>query len=123
MAKVVQFLTQLRVEVVKDEVYQLTSDFYVLLNGIYELVVPEGFVTDFASVPRLPVVYLAVGNTGHKAAVMHDWLYHTRLFSREAADSYFYHALRESGVNWFYAQAMYRAVRLGGKTFYHKVKE
>ena len=123
MSKMVTYLTQLRGEVLSDEAFQLTSDFYVLLECIQEVVVPEGFITDFASVPRLPIVYLAVGNKGHKAAVLHDWLYHTKQFSRETCDKYFYFALRESGVNWFYAQAMYRAVRMAGGSFYNRVKE
>jgi hypothetical protein len=122
MSKIVNFLTQLRVEVLSDETFILTSDFYVMLECIEEVVVPEGFITDFASVPRLPVIYLAVGNKGHKAAVLHDYLYSIKRYSREACDAYFYHALRESGVNWFYAQAMYRAVRLAGNSFYNAVK-
>lgn len=123
MSKMVTYLTQLRVEVIRDDTFQLTSDFYVMLECEQEIVVPEGFVTDFASVPRLPIVYLAVGNTGHKAAVLHDWLYYTKRFSRKACDLYFYHALRESGVNWFYARAMYSAVRLAGGAFYNLPKE
>lgn len=123
MSKMITFLTQLRVEVISDDTFILTSDFYVLLECIQEIVVPEGFITDFASVPRLPIVYLAVGSRGRKAAVLHDWLYYTKKFSRKAADLYFYHALRESGVNWFYARAMYSAVRLAGGSFYNKPKE
>jgi len=34
-----------------------------------------GLETDFASVPRLPLAYLIAGNTAHKAAVIHDYLY------------------------------------------------
>lgn len=123
MSKMITYLTQLRGEVVNDEVFMLTADFYVLLECIQEIVIPEGFITDFASVPRLPIVYLAVGNRGRKAAVLHDWLYYTKRFSRKTADLYFYHALRESGVNWFYARAMYSAVRLAGGAFFNKPKE
>lgn len=120
MSKVVSFLNQLRVEVLADNSFILTSDFYVLLEEVEEVVVPEGFITDFASVPRIPIVYLAVGNRGHKAAVLHDWLYHTKKYSRAACDAYFYHALRTSGVGYFYSQAMYRAVRLAGGERYGK---
>jgi len=123
MSKMVTFLTQLRVEVINDITFQLTSDFYVMLECIEEVVIPEGFVTDFASVPRLPIVYLAVGNKGHKAAVLHDWLYQTGKYSRANCDSYFYHALREAGVSYFHAWAMYTAVRLAGGKYYNSVKD
>lgn len=118
MSKIVTFLTQLRVEVLTDETFILTSDFYVNLECVQEVCIPEGFITDFASVPRVPIIYLAVGNKGHKAAVLHDWLYHTKQFSRKTADAYFYHALREAGVNHFYAWSMYSAVRLAGGKYY-----
>lgn len=39
-----------------------------------EIVVPAGFETDYASVPRVPVAYWLTGDTAHAAAVVHDWL-------------------------------------------------
>jgi hypothetical protein len=57
------------------------------------LYAPPRFVTDFASVPRLPLAYMMMGNTGHWEALMHDMLYrygHPRL----AADKIFYEAGR-----------------------------
>jgi hypothetical protein len=38
-------------------------------------VVPAGFKSNLASVPRLPVVFWLVGRRGDAAAVLHDWLY------------------------------------------------
>lgn len=115
--KQVEFLTQLVIIVLMDDSFRLGSDFYVALEE-REIIVPEGFETDLASVPRVPVVYLAVGGRGHKAAVLHDWLYSTTMFTRKQCDQYFYHALRESGVNYFYAKAMYAGVRIGGASYY-----
>lgn len=115
--KQVEFLTQLSLTVLMDNSFRLAADFYVVLQG-KEIVIPEGFETDLASVPRIPVVYLAVGGRGHKAAVLHDWLYSTAMFSRLVCDQYFYHALRESGVNYIYANAMYAGVRVGGGSYY-----
>src|SRR3990167_4506990 len=52
------------------------------------IVVPAEFVTDFASVPRLPFAYWFTGNTGHGAAVIHDWLYqHPASGDRRLADA------------------------------------
>lgn len=115
--KPVKFLTDLDLTVLLDNSYRLKNPFYVLLSG-QEVIIPADFKTDLASVPRVPVVYLALGGRGHKAAVIHDWLYQTCLFSREDCDGYFYHALRESGIGYFYAMAMYRGVRLGGGAYY-----
>lgn len=115
--KQVQFLTALNLTVLMDNSFRLVSDFYVSINDV-EIVIPEGFETDLASVPRLPIVYFAVGGRGHKAAVLHDWLYSTVMFSRLLCDQYFYHGLRESGVNYFYAKAMYLGVRVGGGAYY-----
>lgn len=57
-----------------------------------KIVVPAGFRTDFASVPRLPLVYLLAGDTAHAAAVVHDWLYQEQFLSRRLADAVLYEA-------------------------------
>lgn len=102
-----------------DNKFRLTSPFLVSIDGKETIKVPEGFETDLASVPRVPVVYLTVGNIGHKAAVLHDWLYATNYFNRAKCDLLFYHALRESGIGYFNAQAMYLGVRVGGNGAYN----
>ena len=82
------------------------------------VIVPKGYVTDFASVPRLPLTYLLAGDTAHEAAVIHDWLYTTHAVegkpvSRGEADAVFKEAIGASdpkapgGLMWL-------AVRLGG---------
>lgn len=115
--KQVEFLTALNLTVLMDNSFRLTSAFCVALEGV-ELCIPEGFETDLASVPRLPIVYFAVGGRGHKAAVLHDWLYSRALYPRLICDQYFYHALRESGVGYFLAKTMYAGVRMGGGGWY-----
>ena len=76
--------------------------------------VPEGFRTDLASVPRLPVVYLLAGATGHEAAVVHDFLYATQLCARKQADDVFHEALLAMGVPKWRAWMMWCGVRIGG---------
>lgn len=117
VVKQVDFVTQLSLTVLMDNSFRLAADFFVSLEGEL-LCIPEGFETDLASVPRIPLVYLAVGGRGHKAAVLHDWLYESSMFPRLVCDQYFYHALRESGVNAIYARAMYAGVRAGGAAYY-----
>lgn len=80
--------------------------------------VPADFITDFASVPRLPLVYLAAGGRGNKAAVIHDWLYTTQEVARSIADSVLAEAMavidaahfeamreRDAGKGWLGRQA------------------
>lgn len=55
---------------------------------------PAGFVTDFASVPRLPLAWLLAGGTGHWEAVIHDPMYRFGLPHRHMADWIFYDAGR-----------------------------
>lgn len=117
MTTVVKFLTELSLTVLNDSSFRLKDDFYVSING-NELVVPEGFETDLASVPRLPIVYMTMGSTGHKAAVLHDWIYATNLYPRAECDSIFYEALLECGINKIQAYAMYLGVRAGGNAPY-----
>jgi hypothetical protein len=76
--------------------------------------VPAGFVTDFASVPRLPIFYLAEGGKGNKAAVVHDWLYSSQAVDRKTADQVLREALICSGYSRATAAVFYAAVRIGG---------
>lgn len=77
------------------------------------LSVPAGFVTDFASVPRLPLTFLLAGDKAHEAAVLHDWLYTTHETDRATADAVFRDAIREQN-SAITAGLMWAAVRLGG---------
>ncbi len=79
--------------------------------------VPRGFVTDFASVPRMPLLFALFGDRGHAAAVVHDWLYqtHPEGWDKWHADLVFLEALKEEGVKPWRARAMYLAVKLFGR--------
>jgi hypothetical protein len=109
-----RFLTPLRAE--------KSGDFWTILQPfIYEsdlaqrvFVVPEGFVTDFASVPRLPLAFLLAGNEAHEAAVIHDFIYCKRLTTREMADAVFREAMGATGEPAWRRFLMWAGVRLGG---------
>jgi hypothetical protein len=92
-----------------------------ILNRTVE--VPAGYETDFASVPRAPIAYFIAGNTGHRAAVLHDYLITSKEVERKIADSIFAEALSATGVDSWRKQVMYLAVSqytniLEGKTDY-----
>lgn len=80
--------------------------------------VKEGFETDFASVPRIPFVYVAVGDTAHAAAVLHDYLYTTGEVPRSMADAVFKEAAQICGVSGWRAWILWAGVRIGGGSHY-----
>ena len=82
--------------------------------------VPAGFVTDFASVPRLPIIYMLTGNTAKEAAVVHDYLYGAHITTREVADAVFREASIVTGVPAWRAWMMWAGVRAGGASHWDK---
>lgn len=86
--------------------------------------VPAGFVTDFASIPRI-FFFLPDWATYSKSAVLHDWEYHAKEMSRAYADFIFLEAMlvdwRNYKSRYFMAYIEYWAVRLfGGLAWNHK---
>jgi hypothetical protein len=79
--------------------------------------VPQGYVTDFASVPR-PFRWL-VPKSGkyNQAAVVHDYIYTNlyRTLTKDQADQIFFDAMQELGVVRWKRKLMYFAVRIGGR--------
>ncbi len=100
--------------------FTLTESFIVTWNrGITELTeftVLAGFSTDLASIPR--VFQSIVPKVGRhiQPAIAHDWCYggNTDL-TKADADLLFLEGMEASGVWWLRRQAMYWAVRAGGK--------
>lgn len=100
--------------------WKLLAPLVYVSDGLRETItVPASFITDFASVPRLPLAYLMAGDTAHEAAVVHDWLYTThgvegKPITRAQADATFREAIAAAGgqaPGWL----MWAAVRLGGR--------
>lgn len=87
------------------------------LIGLVE--VPAGFVTDLASVPRIPVAFLLAGDSGQEAAVVHDFLYSAKAVDRKTADAVFYEACCLGEPKWR-AYMMWLGVRIGGSGPYHR---
>lgn len=80
-------------------------------------VVPVGFITDLASVPRLPVIYWLFGGVADEAAALHDYLY-TGIISRKDADEVFAEACKATGKNALTRGPMWAAVRVAGGLHY-----
>ncbi|MBW3617746.1 MAG: DUF1353 domain-containing protein [Proteobacteria bacterium] len=87
------------------------------------IVVPAGFETDFASIPRpLWIIEPPLGDAG-KAAVLHDYLYETGERDRASADRIFLEAMAVLEVPWWKRSLMFRAVRLFGRGGYKERRE
>lgn len=112
-----RFLNHLTVTEVDDERFQVAYSPFMyesdLLPGT--IVVPLGFYTDFASVPRwMPIMYSLLGDTAHEPAVIHDWLYYMGETTRENADDILLEAMKVKGMPMYRAYPIYWGVRVGG---------
>lgn len=75
---------------------------------------PADFVTDLGSVPRIPLIYDAIGDIAIEPYIIHDLLYHTQEVSRKMADEVLLEALKVVGISAFKRYQIYAGVRLGG---------
>lgn len=116
-----KFWTQLDVVLLSDSANNGRGSWRLQNPLIYEsdvaaqvFIVPVGFVTDFASVPRIPGVFELLGDTAHEAAALHDWLYTTHPVPRDIADAVLQEAAKVSGTSAFKAWLLWAGVRVGG---------
>ncbi|MEM0950552.1 MAG: DUF1353 domain-containing protein [Cyanobacteria bacterium P01_H01_bin.74] len=135
-----------------DRTFVLTEDYqyeWVAKNNTcYKLIVPTGFETDIASVPRWVWSVFGILPDGlHRgAAVLHDFLYFTNkpkgtratdyhyklippdtwenishvVWTRKQCDRLFMRVMKESGVGPKKRWAMFKAVRLFGRWGWQK---
>jgi hypothetical protein len=80
------------------------------------VVVPAGFVSDLASIPRAFWQILQPTGRHAWAAVVHDYLYWTQTRSREESDLIFKMALEDSRVDPATVEVLYQAVRRFGQS-------
>lgn len=97
----------------------------VVDEGLYiEVVVPAGFQTDLASVPRFFWRVFPRSGLWNPAAIIHDYLYslNCKAITRSGADAIFYELMRVRGVRHTQALLMWFAVRTFGWTGWRKRK-
>jgi hypothetical protein len=114
------FKGDLIVKSVGDRSWQIIEPFYFYFdekdksNGV---VVPAGFITDFASVPRiLWSIYPPTGRYS-KATVIHDYLYSAGKsmgYDRKFCDKMLLNGMEALDVGFFVRLPMYIGVRLFG---------
>ncbi|WP_147367420.1 DUF1353 domain-containing protein [Fusobacterium canifelinum] len=113
-------LTELLVKDLRNGKFELFSD-YVYKTKEYLIKVPKGFVTDYASIPKLLRAIILPYGKHSGASVVHDWLYSSNCnleISREQADKIFLEVLKEEKVNFLLRTLMYIVVKkFGGRRF------
>ena len=114
------FLSLVEVEILDDELFRVVRPVRYQSAALPAIiVVPEGFVTDGSSVPRLPIVYWLYGGRARKAAVIHDFLYQTHICPKAIADAVFLEAMRLiPDLPGWARRAMHQGVVLGGQSSY-----
>lgn len=123
----------------KWEVHQPFEYHLGVLGGPERVLIPAGFITDFASIPRMLWPVLPPTGQYGKAAVIHDWLYQhrtvevypsttvmgaplvqsntiptMRLVDRGEADHILLEGMQALKVGWFTRSTIYSGVRTGG---------
>lgn len=118
------FLTTLNMTLVAEATdfgrakYKLLTDLAYMSDSVGLIVAPAGYITDLASVPRLPLAYALFGDTSQRAAVVHDYLcdhyYKTCKWSWVKCADVFLEAMKHEGVSLWRRQSMYWGVKYFG---------
>ena len=91
---------------------------------VKEVVIAEGFITDFASTPKFLYPWFPPIGIYNKAAMVHDFLYSApesfTQITRAEADRFFLQAMEVLKVPAWKRKLMYFAVRLFGASHYVK---
>ena len=120
-----RFVTTLKTDQTDRRTYKLLDDLVLADEEQRTIIVPAGFITDFASIQVLHNIFLfvlfaLVSGYGNYAATIHDWLYLGGQISRKEADAVLYRALRAEGVARWRAYLFWLGVRIGGAKHYTK---
>jgi hypothetical protein len=88
---------------------------YSIGNSGVIIIVPKGFVTDYASIPK-PLWSFGLSPHGKygKAAIVHDYLYWKQDCTRMQSDNLLLIAMKESGVSPSQQSEIHLGVRAGG---------
>ena len=119
-----QFLTELDVRLKDDDkIWIILSPLIYESDILGRIEVPPPFETDFASVPRVPVIYLFYGDRAHRESVIHDWLFCIDSIPQatfDQANKVFLEAMIVRGKSELIRNGMYDGVCIGGMPYYHK---
>ena len=107
---------------IDDKYWEVLEEYsYETSKGL--VVVPKGFKTDYASVPKIFRNIINTYGKHGRAAVVHDWLYSSRCevnITRAEADKIFLEIMVEWNVKKYKRILMYILVRLFGGSHFRK---
>lgn len=111
-----RFIDPLNTTEISDSVFAIADHPFRYQSDLAGVIftVPVGFFTDFASVPRLGVVYALLGDRAHEPAVIHDWIYYSAVTTREVADDVLMEAMETLNLPWWQRYPIWWGVRMGG---------
>lgn len=87
---------------------------------VWDYEIPKGYETDFASVPRMLWSILPPIGKHNRAALLHDYLYDSKIGTRKKADKLFLKQMEIDGVKFLSRYAMYLGVRIFAKRWWIK---
>lgn len=93
---------------------------FIYKSDVYKgiITVPVGYPTDLSSVPRVPIIYELTGNSAIKPAVIHDFLYTSKIVDRKTADRIFKEACVVALIPAWKRNLMWAGIRLFGTDRY-----
>ena len=123
-----KFLTKLVTRRLGDGDNQLTEELIYRYGGV-EIVVPIGFISDFASIPR--IAWTLVGPPGGayaESAVIHDYLLQypmlgERKLTRKDCDGIFLDGMKSQNIFWLKRKVMWASVRAGSWVSWNKYRK
>jgi hypothetical protein len=126
-----EFLTPLETECIDDQAAGGRGFWKILQPFQYQsdilgktITVEPGFLTDYASVPRVPILYDLLGDTAHKAAVIHDWLFHNHsVCDEQTANDVFKEACIVEGIPEWRLVSLWLGVTIGGESGWEEDKK
>jgi len=123
-----KFFTELDADLKEDsdEIWILNERLIYYSESLDFLIdIPKGFETDFASVPRIPIIYSLWGARAHREGVLHDYLFRINSIptvSFSTANGLFLEAMKSRKKSNFIAYPMYWGVVTCSYPYYHKRK-
>ncbi len=108
------FLDPLIVQEISDSIFQTTQVFRYQSDIAGLITVPALFFTDFASVPRIGIIYAMLGDCAHEPAVVHDFCYYTGTLTRKMSDDVLLEAMEVIGIPAWRRYPIWWGVRAGG---------
>jgi len=109
------FVTDLKVKPIRhSNKRELLSALVYIDNEVGAIVAPTGFITDYATIPKIVPRYLinSDSSTIRDASVIHDFLYSKSTYTRKVADQVLYRAMLDLGSSVVIAKTIYYVLRV-----------